>query len=186
MLQVGTEGGAMAITPAEERLRRISKAKATVLGHFREGVTHEGALSRSIADGMDQTVADRVNLADDFLRMADQMLRARGDLTRAAIARYYYAMYHAMRAASYQHHRGDDYEDHSALSSKGVPGDYPNRPTASNTLKDARLLRNDADYDQYPMSRTHWRVQARSLQGTAAQFVADARAYIATKGNPYV
>jgi uncharacterized protein (UPF0332 family) len=172
-------------TAAEQRLQRITKLDKKTASIMSEGIGHESALARSLADAMAQTVADRLRMADDFLAMAEVLMRSRHDMARPAIARYYYAMYHAMRAAAYQHHKGDDFESHSALSSKGVPPDYPHSAVASNDLRNARLLRNEADYDQYPADNKYFKTQARSLRPVAIQFVAIARQYVTTKGNPY-
>lgn len=106
-------------------------------------------------------------------------------MSRAAIARYYYAMYHAMRAAAFEFHKGDDHEQHSVLSQRGIPDDYPKRALAANTLKDARTLRNEADYEPYPAATTYYRKAARALGPVASTFVAEARSYVVSKGNPY-
>lgn len=173
------------LTTSEQRLLRITKLDRKTVGVLKEGISIEASLSRSIQDAMFQTVADRLDLADEFLNMADALMRSRHDLYRAAIARYYYSMYHAMRAASYQHFEGDDHESHSDLSSKGVPPDFPGHALAQNTLKDARLRRNEADYEQYPRNHTHFKSQARSLQVAAKTFVTTARQYVSSKGNPF-
>lgn len=175
----------MILNTVEERLHRVTKLSNKVVVVLREGVSLEADLSRPLADVMAQTVADRLDLADEFLAMAQALLRSRTDLSRAAIARFYYAMYHSMRAASYQHFEGDDYEAHAVLSSKGVPPDYPSQALASNELKDARILRNEADYDQYPLNRGYFKTQAKALQPVAANFVGAARRYVTSKGNPY-
>lgn len=94
-------------------------------------------------------------------------------------------MYHAMRAAAYQFHQGDDHENHSKLGDTGVPTDYPNRSIAQNTLKNARLLRNEADYDPYPSSTKYFKAVEKNLKPTAAAFVREARIYVQSKGNPY-
>jgi uncharacterized protein (UPF0332 family) len=175
----------LAFTQAEKRLYRITKLQNKDVLLMREGVSLEADLSRPLSETMAQTVADRLDLADEFLSMAQALMRSRTDLSRAAIARFYYAMYHAMRAAAYQHFKGDDHEAHSTLSSKGVPPDYPLQSVASNELKDARILRNEADYDQYPLNGSYFRVQAKSLQPIATAFVQSARLYVTSKGNPY-
>jgi uncharacterized protein (UPF0332 family) len=175
----------LALTPVEERLHRVTKLPTKTVLLLKEGVSLESYLSRSLDDAMAQTVADRLDLADEFLAMAHALMRSRRDLSRPAIARYYYAMYHAMRAASFQFFNGDDFEDHAALSTKGVPSDYPAAVLASNDLKVARLLRNEADYEQYPSNRTYFKAEARTLRPVATDFVAAARAYVTSKGNPY-
>lgn len=49
-------------------------------------------------------------------------------------------------------------------------------------LTDARLLRNEADYDLYPNSDQAWRSDAISLSTTAIQFVSDCQSFASTQG----
>jgi uncharacterized protein (UPF0332 family) len=173
------------LTASEERLQRVTKLPNKLVVLLKEGVSLEAQLSRTLDDAMAQTVADRLDLADEFLTMAGTLLRSRSDLSRPAIARFYYSMYHAMRAVAFQYHKGDDFEEHSTLSSKGVPKDFPQSALASNALKNARILRNEADYEQYPLAKNYFRSEARGLQPVATAFVTDARNYVSSKGNPY-
>jgi uncharacterized protein (UPF0332 family) len=175
----------MALSATEERLQRVSKASKNTLILLKEGVSIESSLSRQMDDVMAQTVADRLDLADEFLDMAERLYRSKFDMSRPAIARYYYAMYHAMRAASFQSVGGDDHEQHTALSVKGIPDDYPNKALASNELKDARSLRNEADYEQYPITRSYFQSAAKNLRPVAKAFVSAARQYVTSKGNPH-
>jgi len=176
---------ALTLTNTEERLQRITKLPRKTVLLMREGVSLETDLSRPILDSMAQSVADRLDLADEFVSMGQALMRSRTDLSRAAIARFYYAMYHAMRAASYQHFEGDDNQAHSDLSSKGVPPDYPSFRIAANELKNARILRNEADYEQYPFNRSYFKSQAKNLKPIAIAFVQTARSYVTSKGNLY-
>ncbi|MBT1606944.1 hypothetical protein [Curtobacterium flaccumfaciens] len=173
------------LTSQETRLQRITKLTTKQVELFKEGVAHETAFGASLDDVLARTVADRLALADSFIRMAERMERSRSDLSRPAIARYYYAMYHAMRAAAFQFHGGDDHEQHTVLSVKGVPHDFPSRTIAANDLKDARALRNEADYDQYPSNQSYFRNIVRGLGPVAKPFVVEARAYIRAKGNSH-
>jgi uncharacterized protein (UPF0332 family) len=175
----------MALSASEDRLQRITKAPKNTLVLLKEGVSIESTLARQLDDAMDQTVADRLDLADEFLDMAERLYRSKTDMSRPAIARYYYAMYHAMRAVAYQNHGGDDHEQHTVLPAKGVPNDYPNKDLASNELKDARTLRNEADYEQYPVTRSYFKSAATDLRPKAKAFVSAARQYVTSKGNPY-
>ena len=152
---------------------------------IKEGPSIESELSRQVDDVMAQTVADRLALADEFLDMAERLHRMRSDMSRPAIARYYYAMYHAMRAASYQYLGGDDYEQHTVLSAKGIPQDYPNKLFAANELNYARSLRNEADYEQYPVARSYFKAEVKTLRPIAIAFVKSARLYVTSKGNIY-
>ena len=143
-------------------------------------------LSRTVDDAAAQTVSDRLDLADQFLEMADRLLRSRGtDMSRPAIARYYYAMYHAMRAVAFESSGGDDHQQHTELSVKGIPTDFPQKELIRNALKDARTLRNEADYEQYPQDRTYFRSEAKKLSPVAANCLSSARQYVRSKGNKY-
>lgn len=176
----------MQLTPVEQRLQRVTKLSAREIGLLREGVSVEAALSRTMADALHQVVADRILLSEGFLQTAEKLRRSRSDMSRAAIARYYYAMYHAMRAVSFHNHGGDDHEAHSELFQKGVPADFPNAIAARNDLKDARLSRNEADYDPYPQSAAYFKSVVQRLAPVSSAFVADSRGYLVSKGNPYL
>lgn len=170
--------------PHERRLQRLSEMVARDIRLLEEGVSIETALSRTIDDAMHQAIADRLSLADDFLVMANRLRRSRSDLARAAVARYYYAMYHAFRAVAYQAGRGDDHQEHNKLPN-WIPDDFPDKANAANALKDARLVRNEADYDPYPASSDYFKVYAKALAPAAADYVSKARFYVRSKGNPH-
>lgn len=172
------------VLPEEERLQRLSKMAAREITLLKEGVSIEAALKRTIDDAMDRAIADRLSLADSFLVMAERLRRSRSDLARAAVARYYYAMYHAFRAVAYQATRGDDHQEHRKLPDK-IPDDFPDKANASNALKDARLVRNEADYDPYPVSSSYFTEYAKAVAPTAVDYLAKARAYVKSKGNVY-
>lgn len=179
-------GGSVKLTAVESRLRRVAKLTAKEVLLLKEGVSIEAALSRTMSDALQQVVADRIVLAESFLQTAETLRRSRSDLSRAAIARYYYSMYHAMRAVSFHHQGGDDHEAHSNLFAKGVPNDFPNAVMARNYLKDARLLRNEADYDPYPQSSAYFKSEVKRLAPLSASFVSDSRTYLVSKGNPHL
>lgn len=185
-LETENERIRMPTLSAEKRLQRLSKLKAAEISLLKEGVSLENTFSRTLDDLMAQVAADRLNLSKEFLRMAENLRRSRTDYTRAAIARYYYSMYHAMRSASFYANGGDDHEQHTELSQSGVPKDFPNRAITMNTLKDARLRRNEADYEAYPGPTAHYKIILRGLAPTAVEFVRDVDAYLTSKGNPYI
>jgi hypothetical protein len=175
----------MSLSQTDRRLLHVSKSLARDVELLKEGVSLSVTFARSIDDLIDEVAVDRLNLADEFLRMADILRRSRSDLARAAVARYYYAMYHAMRGVSFYSTRGDDHEAHSVLFDKGIPSDFPNANSAKNDLRDARLRRNEADYDPYPAASTHFKGVLQSLAPTARTFVANSRTYLRAKGNTF-
>ncbi len=102
---------------------------------------------------------------------------------RAATSRLYYAMYHAIRAAAYVFHNGDDHQEHSVLPLH-LPTDFPNGQKWQNSLKSAREYRNSADYDPHPLSDAAFKVPALQLTTEVDELLVVARTYLAGKGCP--
>ena len=94
-------------------------------------------------------------------------------------------MYHAMRAAAFVFHGGDDHQEHKTLPTQ-APGDMPTPDIWSNKLKDARERRNQADYDPYPKSEVAWRRIADSILPEARALVKVVRVYLRSKGIRHV
>jgi uncharacterized protein (UPF0332 family) len=136
---------------------------------------------RTLDDLRHQAVADRFKLARHFVDAGDKLLRARPSQSRSAISRYYYGMYHAMRAVVYYVEKGDDHERHTALPKK-TPLDFDNRGMWLNNLKDARERRNEADYVPYPLPSKSFRVTAVALQQNAHDLLRLSSAYLISKG----
>ncbi|MCO7204678.1 hypothetical protein NH287_14400 [Microbacterium sp. CnD16-F] len=172
-------------TPADKVLHRISKATAVELRMYKEGVHHETATKRTIDDLRHQSIADRLQLADSFRDAGSAMLRRRPPLFRLAVGRFYYAMYHYMRAVVFYEAEGDDHQSHSELP-KRVPADFPNDSVWKNNLKDARYRRNEADYDAYPIADVEFRDDAKQLELVARSLAVEARNYLRAKGCTYV
>jgi uncharacterized protein (UPF0332 family) len=104
---------------------------------------------------------------------------------RLAVSRYYYAMYHAMRAAAYKYYGGDDHEEHRTLPGK-APDDMPNSALLGNALKNARERRNAADYEPYPKSNAAWMTDATDLRSSARLMLTDVRNYLRVKGCRFI
>ena len=172
-------------TPLEDALLRLSQAEKAHLERLKEGIYLEASLKRSIEDLRHQAVADRLDLGDSFLAAGTALLRKRPAQNRAAVGRFYYSMYHAMRAVVFFKVGGDDYQDHSKLP-KYIPGDFPNQLTWQNDLKDARLRRNEADYEAYPTSDSDFRQVAIDLERLAKLLASESRQYLSGKGCKYV
>ncbi|MFI0999990.1 HEPN domain-containing protein [Streptomyces galbus] len=128
---------------------------------------------------MQQVVVDRLLLAGEHLRAGDKLLF--DAQYRSAISRHYYAMYHAARAIVFAENRGDDYERHNVLP-RNLPPGLPDSATRESELTDARLLRNQADYDAYPLNETEWEDDARTLAVTAANFLQACESFASTNG----
>lgn len=171
-------------TPAQHgRLLRVSKGTQTILSNFAEGESLASHFGTTISDLKERATADRLKLGEHFLAVGNTMRRSRTRDWRSVIGRYYYAMYHAMRAVSFFSLGGDDSEAHSKLSGS-IPTDFPLGSVRANELKDARLRRNEADYDPYPYPSdvAYFRSTAVSLDPVANNFVEECRAYLKNKG----
>lgn len=92
-----------------------------------------------------------------------------------------YSMYHAMRAATFIFHTGDDHQEHKSLPAN-LPDDFPDKDAWANTLKKARLVRNSADYDPYPKQSRPWAKHAQTIRADANKLVRLARHYLSSKG----
>lgn len=162
-------------------LLRVSKANKKTLSLFAEGINLHNATARPLIDLQHQACADRIALAKNFLITADRLMKTRPPEYRSAISRYYYAMYHAIRAVAYFNEGGDDKESHSTLPG-AVPSDFTDSALWQNSLKDARARRNEADYDPYPAHLSAWRTVAVDLQGKAPILLALSEDYLKQKG----
>lgn len=90
-------------------------------------------------------------------------------------------MYHSARAIVFASVLGDDYERHSVLHDK-LPDTMPAVEARSIELKEAKLLRNEADYDAYPVLSAEWSLDARAIAVSAANFVQECESFALTTG----
>jgi uncharacterized protein (UPF0332 family) len=146
----------------QEQVVLIAKYKKAQIDWLRNGIRIEQIAGHSIADLVLQACAARHSLAAYFLKSATMLLRATPARHRDCISRSYYSMYHAARAVVYLANQGDDHQEHDQLY-KYLPIDFPDVDTWKNELKDARLKRNEADYEFFPQSNLFFR--AASLSG---------------------
>lgn len=158
-------GGTVPTTTMHERVML-----AVTNSHAAHLSTMAGArrYAMPLSDLVKQATSDRLFLAGEHLRAADDLL-VRGAF-RSAISRYYYSMYHSARAIVFAVTQGDDYERHSVLP-RNLPSSLDHRSTRESELTDARLLRNQADYDPYPAQDGRWNHDARSLGVVSSSFV---------------
>ena len=166
---------------SDKNLLRISKAEKKLVETWQEGAYL--ASRASIPQATLIVAVHRWRLARSFLKQGIMIEDAQGFAVRSAISRYYYSMYHALRAAAYVFHGGDDYEEHRALPSK-LPSDFPNVAHWVNALKNAREMRNQADYDPYPRTNAPLTPNAAALRGEAKVLVPLTRTYLTGKGCP--
>ena len=171
----------MALKPREKHLLFVSVSQKATVGTLRYGAHIERQLGATIDDLILGVCADRFSLARQFFRSAGKVQRCNPPQYRSAILRAYYATYHSARAVVYIAHGGDDFEAHSTLSQK-LPDDFPAVATWRNTLREARLLRNRADYDPYPRLQNSFAVECSSLMNDAKQFMLLAEQYLRGRG----
>ncbi len=169
----------------EQRLIRIGKATKKLLEDWKEGAKLVSDFGLSIEQLKEKATAERWRLALDHRKEGKQLWRLERPPYRAIISRYYYVMYHAMRATCFLYHDGDDYEAHSKLP-QNIPIDFPNVESWKNKLKIARLSRNAADYDPYPKSQAVWKRDAENTRQDAEQLIKTARSYLRMKGCPRI
>lgn len=165
------------------RLIRISEAEGQLVQNWKEGVSLQAAASATIDALLLSAGAYRWRLAVGHRRDANVLMRLPKPLYRSATSRFYYAMYHAVRAAVYVFHRGDDHQEHSQLP-LNLPADFPNSQQWKNSLKSAREYRNRADYDPHPLSDAAFKLGALQLKAEAAELLPLARLYLVGKGCP--
>lgn len=165
----------------DDRLIRVGKAERKLIANWDEGVSLQSDSGLTIAELTNLVATDRWHLADRHHRAANRLLSLPRPPYRTAISRLYYAMYHAMRAAAFIFHNGDDHEAHKSLP-QNVPDDFPDKDFWANALKTARLVRNSADYDPYPKHARPWAKKAQIIKTDAKGLVRLARDYLRSKG----
>ncbi len=169
------------VLPAR-RLLRVSQATTEVISSWNEGISLAKESGRSVQDLLQKAAADRWRFAALQRSHARTLMRQSPSLYRSAISRYYYAMYHAMRACVFLACPGDDHQEHSKLPLK-IPGDFdPTGVDWQGKLKDARLARNRADYEPYPNRNAAWRNTALTIESDAIHLLKVARIYLRKKG----
>ena len=166
---------------ASPHLLRIGKGTKAEIDRWKEGSFLEAKTGRTIEQLSLHACSDRFSLAAAFLREARRLNKNGRGMYRFAVSRCYYSMYHAMRAAVYVAHGGDDFQEHKSLPGN-APTDFADRAVWSNTLKNARERRNAADYDPYPKSDSAWRSDALSLESQAIDFLRAVKSYLQSKG----
>ena len=139
----------------------------------------------SLLDMLHQVARDRLMMANQLLGVGDSLLRSSSRAStdsfgRSAVSRYYYGMFQGARGIVFISNLGDDKEAHNLLPNN-LPSDLSNRSVRFNELKNARALRNDADYDPYPPPGG-WHAEARALRAVAQSFVAECGDYLKSKG----
>src|SRR5262245_25962934 len=106
----------------QQRLIRIGKAPKELLEHWTEGANLVSDFGVSIEQLRYKATVERFQLALGHRKEGRRLWKLVSPPYRAIVSRYYYVMYHAMRAACFLHHSGDDFEAHSKLP-QNIPAD---------------------------------------------------------------
>ncbi|MEV1052134.1 hypothetical protein [Streptomyces sp. NPDC049887] len=164
------------VTLADQMLLHISTSKSATISAL---PTSGSKYPFPTTQLLQQVVSDRLLLAGGHLRAGDALLFT--SQYRSAISRFYYAMYQAARAITFAETKGDDHERHNVLPRR-LPANIDSPTAREAELVDARLLRNQADYDVYPIKESDWEGDARALSATAANFVQMCEAFALSNG----
>lgn len=165
--------------PWEDRLLRFAQLKRADRDRFFEALAHEKQSGLPLLALCQEAADERFRLARLHLREAS--LHLAGLCLRSAISRAYYAFYHAMRSVSFVAYGGDDFQEHKDLPSH-VPADFPDREKWESELRNARALRNQADYDPYPTDPRFWESEAKRIVAVVADFLPEAANYLKARG----
>ena len=165
----------------QQRFLRVSEANKEMIQNWKEGISLQATLRKDISDILKVTAIDRWKLANLHKTHANRLMTKNFHQYRTAVSRYYYAMYHAMRACIFIYHQGDDYESHSNIPN-GIPPDFPSAAIWKIKFKDARLTRNKADYEPYPKTDKAWRSRALQIKQDADDLIKISKIYLQNKG----
>lgn len=163
------------------RLNRLAKSNRATTSAWKEGVSLESDTGATIQNILMRLAAARWRLAYSFKNEANRLMQLSPPMYRSAISRYYYSMYHATRACVFIDNEGDDHEAHSQLPTH-IPATLDPAGNWQNKLKDARLLRNRADYDAYPRKESAWKTEANDLRIDSLQLMVVTKNFLITKG----
>ncbi len=164
-----------------ERLNRVATILKDTAATWEEGVSLERESGVSIQQILIRVAVGRWRLADSFRKQANKLVSGAHPLYRSAISRYYYSMYHAVRACVYLETKGDDYQQHSELP-KHIPPTLDPAVNWRAKLKNARLTRNSADYDAFPQTERAWKTKAVDLSADATALMAVTKQFLINKG----
>jgi uncharacterized protein (UPF0332 family) len=178
-----SRGRVMRLSAVENEIAVLQRFKKNQIDLLRNGVRIEDLAGRRIDDLIKEASAARFRLSVRFLQSAKRLVAQRPMLHRDSISRSYYSMYHAARAVVFVAYQGDDYEPHDKLAG-GMPADFPDIEQWQNDLKEARLKRNEADYDPFPSGHASFRASSNALFNTATRFSRECLAYLRARGCP--
>ena len=171
----------MALTPIEHELFKLQKFKKNQINHMQNGVRLAGLAAAPLEDLLRRASSARLRLARRFLRSSRYLMSHRPVLYRDVVSRAYYSIYHSARAVSFLTYPGDDCEEHDKVAT-GLPPDLPDVEVWRNKIKDARLKRNEADYEPFMVSDPQFKQASATTLSAATDFIVVCSTYLRSKG----
>lgn len=171
----------MALTVRHTELQVLTKLRKGQISQLKNGVRIAALCADTIENLVLAAASDRYQLGKRFFSEANRLLRSRPAMERSSISRSYYGMYHVARALAFLATGGDDNEAHSDLH-KGLPEDFPDVDKWRNALKEARLLRNEVDYDPYVEGQYDLGMVGRTQLANVGSFLREAEFYLRARG----
>lgn len=172
---------AMVLSQLELELQGLLRFRKAQVHLLKNGVRLQAIGGAAIDDLLLRASADRLALAHYFLEAAAKLRRMRPGSFRNSTSRSYYSIYHAARTVPFVFHAGDDHQDHKDLHN-GIPDEFPDFERWRNDLKEARLRRNEADYDPYPRPDAEFADVSKVQLRVATDFLHVAEQYLRGKG----
>lgn len=171
----------MPLSIVEAELQLLIKLEKRQVELMKNGVRVQSVCMQTIDALIIEGTTARFRLARKFLVTAKKLRKLRPPAHRSSTSRSYYSMYHAARSVSFIAHSGDNFQEHKDIY-KGLPDDFPDVDVWRNNLKDARVRRNEADYDPYPVSESDFKRLSKQLLNWATDFCDEAEVYLRNKG----
>lgn len=162
-------------------LLRFSKSTISNINFVKEWEATLRTTHATVDNVISIITVERMSLARQFLETARHQKRRRPPALRESISKSYYALYHSLRAVVFVEEGGDDYNAHSELP-KRIPTGFPSRDIWKSKITEARIARNQADYDCLGISESDLRSMAEDTLRDAELFIPLAETYLRRLG----
>jgi len=163
------------MTVTESELLRLLQSERRTIEAFRFGASLEVRAAKPLGQLIAEGSVARLQLAELHLSHAREATARHA--YRAVVSRAYYSMYHSFRAVVFVVHDGDDFQTIDKLTRK-LPQPYPVTTTGRMRLMGVRLVRNEADYEPYPLGDAAFRDAATLLIQHAEEALLASRQFI--------
>lgn len=165
----------------QDLMLQICEAERSQIKSWRTGVQFAAELGLTVDQLCVLATIERWKQSRTIRLDGNRCIHLRPPRYRIAVNRFYYSMYHAFRSVAYHYYDGDDHQEHRDLPTK-LPSDFPDADKWKNRLKNARELRNQADYTPFPKSDAAWKRNALELAIHAREAELLTKSYLQTRG----